>query len=193
MKAILGTKVGMTQLWDDKGRLVGVTLIKTEPNKVISKTSSQITLGTTSNGKTRKPQQKIAEILGSKKGIWQKTFRNFELESDEITVEAFKPGQIVSVSGVTKGKGFAGVVKRYGFAGWPASHGHSHQRRPGSIGAQQPQHVLKGKKMAGHMGNANLTVRGNKVVAVDVTEGLIILSGAVPGPRSGRVIVRSLS
>ena len=107
-------------------------------------------------------------------------------------VDSFSTGEFVAISGVTKGKGFAGVVKRHGFAGWPASHGHSHQRRPGSIGAQQPQRVLKGKKMAGHMGAVNLTVRGNKVVSVDLENGLLIVSGAVPGAKRSKVIVRSL-
>src|SRR3990167_2618455 len=175
MKVILGQKVGMTQIWDNKGRQVSATLISAPDNTVIDRSELQTIIGTTTSGKTNKPQQKIAGILHTSKGIWLKAVPE-EIEADKLSVDQFEIGDEVSVTGVTKGKGFAGVVKRHGFAGWPASHGHSHQRRPGSIGAQRPQRVVKGQKMAGHMGNANLTVRGNKVVAVDVSEGLIILS-----------------
>ncbi|OGD61497.1 50S ribosomal protein L3 [Candidatus Berkelbacteria bacterium RIFCSPLOWO2_01_FULL_50_28] len=192
MRAILGHKVGMTQVWDDSGRLIGVTVIKAEPSQVIDRKDEFTTLGQVDKGKTNKAQRKIAEILESKRGIWLHTFKGLEAPEDKVGVDSFSTGEFVAISGVTKGKGFAGVVKRHGFAGWPASHGHSHQRRPGSIGAQQPQRVLKGKKMAGHMGAVNLTVRGNKVVSVDLENGLLIVSGAVPGAKRSKVIVRSL-
>ena len=151
MKAILGHKVGMTQLWDDKGRLISGTVILAEDNDILSKINGQTTIGVATTGKTNKAQQKTAEHLGSKKGIWLKSLPE-ELAGDKLTIEQFEIGEKVSVTGITKGKGFAGGVKRHGFAGWPASHGHSHQRRPGSIGAQRPQRVVKGQKMAGHMG-----------------------------------------
>lgn len=182
----------MTQVWDDSGRLIGVTVIKAEPSQVIDRKDEFTTLGQVDKGKSNRAQRKIAETLGSKRGIWLKTFKGLETPDDKLGVDLFSTGEFVAISGVTKGKGFAGVVKRHGFAGWPASHGHSHQRRPGSIGAQQPQHVLKGKKMAGHMGAVNLTVRGNKVVSVDLENGLLIVSGAVPGAKRSKVIVRSL-
>ena len=190
MKAILGHKVGMTQAWDDKGRLVPGTVISAEDNSVITKTDNSITIGIATSGKTNKAQRKTAEHLGSKRGIWLKTLPT-KIESDKLTVEQFEVGEKVSVTGITKGKGFAGGVKRHGFAGWPSSHGHSHQRRPGSIGAQRPQRVVKGQKMAGHMGAEQFTSRGSTILFVDSTNKTLVISGAVPGPRKGRVFVKS--
>ena len=190
MKAILGHKVGMTQLWDDKGRLISGTVILAEDNEILSKIHGQTTIGVATTGKTNKAQLKTAEHLGSKKGIWLKVLPE-ELEGDKLTVEQFEIGEKVSVTGITKGKGFAGGVKRHGFAGWPASHGHSHQRRPGSIGAQRPQRVVKGQKMAGHMGVEQFTSRGSTVLFIDNTNKTLVVSGAVPGPRKGRVFVKS--
>jgi len=192
MRAILGTKIGMTQVWDDRGRLVGATVLKAEPNAVLANDEHSTLLGTQTPGKTNKPQQKLAAKLGSKGGIWLKQFPVLDEAEKVVTVTVFRTGEKVAISGVTKGKGFAGVVKRHGFAGWPASHGHSHQRRPGSIGAQRPQRVLKGKRMPGQMGHQSLTVRGNTVLAVDEKENLLVVSGAVPGARRSRVVIRSL-
>jgi len=188
MKAILGHKVGMTQLWDDKGRLISGTVILAEDNDILRKINGQTTIGVATTGKTNKAQQKTAEHLGSKKGIWLKSLPE-ELDGDKLTIEQFEIGEKVSVTGITKGKGFAGGVKRHGFAGWPASHGHSHQRRPGSIGAQRPQRVVKGQKMAGHMGVEQFTSRGSTVLFIDNTNKTLVVSGAVPGPRKGRVFV----
>ena len=190
MKAILGHKVGMTQLWDDKGRLISGTVILAEDNDILSKINGQTTIGVATTGKTNKAQQKTAEHLGSKKGIWLKSLPE-ELDGDKLTIEQFEIGEKVSVTGITKGKGFAGGVKRHVFAGWPASHGHSHQRRPGSIGAQRPQRVVKGQKMAGHMGVEQFTSRGSTVLFIDNTNKTLVVSGAVPGPRKGRVFVKS--
>lgn len=192
MKVILGHKVGMTQIWDDKGRLLAATVVEAQPNRVLNSTDTQSTIGTVTKGKTAQPQAKIAEQLNSKTGIWLKTISGKTDEATELTVAQFKVGDEVSIAGVTKGKGFSGVVKRHGFAGWPASHGHSHQRRPGSIGAQQPQRVVKGRKMAGRMGGENLTVYGNKVLAVHPTEHLIVISGTIPGPKRSRVMIQGV-
>lgn len=188
MKTILGQKIGMTQLWNDKGRLIAATVIKAEPNMVITQ-GQQKMLAVSVAGHTRKPQQKIAEKIGSKKGIWLKSAPDLEDEKETVTVEEFTAGTPVSVTGTTKGKGFAGVMKRHGFHGGPKTHGGDNQRGPGSIGAQRPQHVIKGQKMAGHMGHEQLTVRGNVVLSVDAKENLIVVSGAVPGPKRGRVVV----
>jgi len=190
MKAILGHKVGMTQLWDDSGRLVSGTVILAEDNSVVARQGLQTTIGTATPGKTAKPQRKIAAALGSERGIWLKSLP-VKIEGKKLTVEQFEIGEKVSVTGITKGKGFAGVVKRHGFAGWPASHGHSHQRRPGSIGAQQPQRAVKGQKMAGHMGAEQFTSRGSKVLFINASNHTLIVSGAVPGPKKGRVFVKS--
>jgi large subunit ribosomal protein L3 len=190
MKAILGHKVGMTQLWNDAGRLISGTVILAEDNSIVSSTDSQTIIGVATTGKTHKPQQKIAGILGSKRGIWLKSLP-VKIESDKLSVDQFDVGDKVSITGITKGKGFAGGVKRHGFAGWPASHGHSHQRRIGSIGAQRPQRVVKGQKMPGHMGVEQFTSRGNTVLSVDASNHTIIVSGSVPGPRKGRVFIKN--
>ncbi len=190
MKAILGQKIGMTHLWDDYGRLISGTVILAEDNKIISRQGFQTTIGTITKGKMSKPQRKIAAVLGSPKGIWLKTLP-VKIDADQLSVDQFEIGEKVTVTGITKGKGFAGVVKRHGFAGWPASHGHSHQRRPGSIGAQRPQRVVKGQKMAGHMGAEQFTSRGSQVLFVDASNHTLIVSGAVPGPNKGRVFVKS--
>ncbi|MEK7171112.1 MAG: 50S ribosomal protein L3 [Patescibacteria group bacterium] len=190
MKVILGHKVGMTQLWAANGRLISGTVILAKENSVVTKGESQTTIGVATTGKTNQPQQKIAGTLGSKRGIWLKSLP-VKIESDTLTVDQFEVGEKVSVTGITKGKGFAGGVKRHGFHGWPASHGHSHQRRPGSIGAQRPQRVVKGQKMAGHMGAEQFTSRGSTVLFVDASNDTIIVSGAVPGPKKGRVFLKS--
>lgn len=179
----------MTQLWDDKGRLVGATVILVEPNHVI-KTGERIQLAVSVPGKASKAQQALAKKIGSDQNVWLKESTGLKTDNETLDVTEFSPGDNIKISGVTKGKGFAGVVKRHGFAGWPASHGHSHQRRPGSIGAQRPQRVVKGQKMAGRMGGVNLTVRGSKVLAVKSAEHLLVVSGPVPGPARGRVIIQ---
>ncbi len=180
----------MTQIWDDKGRLIPGTVILANDNSVIAKTDTQTTIGIATKGKTRKPQRHVAGILGSKRGIWLKTLPA-QIAGEKLSVEQFEIGERVSVTGITRGKGFAGGVKRHGFAGWPSSHGHSHQRRPGSIGAQRPQRVVKGQKMAGHMGAQQFTSRGSTVLYVDGANKTLIVSGAVPGPKKGRVFVRN--
>lgn len=190
MKAILGHKVGMTQLWNDDGRLISGTVILAEDNSVLIKTDSQTIIGVATKGKTNKPQRKIAGILGSKRGIWLKSLP-VKIDTDRLSINQFVVGDKVSITGVTKGKGFAGGVKRHGFHGWPASHGHSHQRRIGSIGAQRPQRVVKGQKMPGHMGAEQFTTRGSTVLAVDASNHTMVVSGAVPGPRKGRVFIKN--
>lgn len=190
MKTILGQKIGMTQLWNDQGRLIAATVIKAEPNTVVEQGEQKL-LAVSVAGKTNKPQQKLAEKIGAKKGIWLKALGGTDETGDTVTVEQFTAGTPVSITGTTKGKGFAGGMKRHGFHGGPASHGSDHHRTPGSIGAQRPQRVPKGQKMAGHMGHEQLTVRGNVVLSFNLKENLLVVSGAVPGPKRGRVIVRA--
>jgi large subunit ribosomal protein L3 len=187
MKTILGHKIGMTQMWDPSGRLVAATIVEAKPNTVVAKTDTQTTIATTTRGKASRAQQPLADKIKTKAGLFVKTVTG--TTEDELTVSQFTVGDKVKITGITKGKGFAGVVKRHGFAGWPSSHGHSHQRRPGSIGAQQPQHVVKGKKMAGRMGGEQLTVRGNKILAINPELNLLVISGAIPGPKRARVMI----
>ena len=184
MKFIFGKKLGMTTLYDGEEGALNVTLVECEPNEVslirtVEKDGySAIQL----------------EAVKTAKKIAKKEFRLSEGDAvelkkgDKITVEAFKIGDKVKITGTTKGKGFQGVVKRHGFHGSPASHGHRHDlRAPGSIGSAYPQHVFKGKKMAGRMGGDRFSVKNLKVVLVDKEKNLIGVRGAVPGV-SGRMI-----
>ena len=198
MKFILGKKLGMTEVFDEKGKVIPVTVIEVEPNVVVQvKTKEkdgyaavQVGTGTKSVKKVAKQQKGHYKNLGSFRHLKEfksTTVNDQELKvGDAIEVSIFVPGDVVKVSGLNKGKGFAGGMKRHGFSGMPASHGHKAVRRHiGSIGQRFPQHTLKGKKMAGRMGAERVTVRGLKVMNVDAELKLVALKGAVPGPRGG--------
>jgi len=191
MKILLGHKIGMTQLWDDNGKLVAATVIKAEPNKVV-KEKDRTLLAVAVAGRTNKPQAYLAKLVGSKAGTWLKSVNNLETDSDQVDVSQFTKGDVVAVSGVTKGKGFAGTIKRHNFRRGPVSHGSHNIRQPGSIGAQRPQRVPKGQKMAGRMGGVNFTSRGNKVLEVNVDENILVVSGAVPGPNRSKVVIKTI-
>lgn len=178
-------------MWDDKGRLVAGTVIHAEPNSVVRTDTTTHLVGAFA-GKTNKAQAKLAELVGAKRGIWLKQVSTLDTDQDKVDVSQFSIGEDVKISGVTKGKGFAGGMKRHGFHGGPAGHGGDNHRGPGSIGAQRPQRVPKGQKMAGHMGAVNLTVRGSTVLAVDAEQNLIIVSGNVPGANKSKVMVSTL-
>ncbi len=180
MKAILGKKIGMTTLYDAEKGALNVTLIRCTPN-VVRMVRTQERDGYTA------VQLEADKTL--KKKV-RKEFRSDETpeEGTEITVDVFEVGDTVKVTGTTKAKGFQGVVKRYGFAGGPASHGHRHVlRQAGSIGSAYPQHVRKGKKMAGRMGGVQHTTKGLTVVLVDAENHIIAVKGAVPGV-NGRIV-----
>jgi large subunit ribosomal protein L3 len=203
--AVLGTKLGMTQVWDEAGRLVPVTVVQVGTNVVTQVRSAetdgyvavQLAYGPIDPRKVTQPlkghfekagvtpRRHVAEIRTTDAG-------DFSL-GQEITAEAFTAGQLVDVVGTTKGKGFAGVMKRHGFHGVGASHGaHRNHRKPGSIGgASTPSRVFRGMKMAGRMGHDRQTTQNLTVHAVDATRGLLLVKGAVPGPKGGVVVVRS--
>ena len=203
--ALLGTKLGMTQVWDDNGRLVPVTVVAVGTNVVTQVRSAdadgyaavQLAHGQIDPRKVTKPlkghfekagvtpRRHVAEIRTSNAS-------EFTL-GQEITAAAFEAGSVVDVIGTTKGKGTAGVMKRHGFHGVGASHGaHRNHRKPGSIGgASTPSRVFKGIKMAGRMGVDRQTTQNLTVHAVDVERGFILVKGAVPGPKGGVVVVRS--
>jgi len=191
MKILLGHKIGMTQIWDDDGKLIGATVIKAEPNTVI-KEKEKTSIAIETVGKTNKAQGYIAKKVNSKKGIWLKSFMGLKTESEKLDVGQFEVGDTVSVTGVTKGKGFAGTIKRHNFHRGPVSHGSHNVRGPGSIGAQRPQRVPKGQKMAGHMGNEQFTARGGRVLEVNKEENLLIVSGAVPGAKRTNVVIKGI-
>ncbi|MDR2378477.1 MAG: 50S ribosomal protein L3 [Bifidobacteriaceae bacterium] len=203
--ALLGTKLGMTQAWDADGRVVPLTVIEVGTNvvtqvrtqEVDGYSAVQLGYGEANLRKLTQPMQGHFAKAKVEPRRYLAEVRLAESESykpgQELTAEVFEAGQRVDVAGTTKGKGTAGVMKRHGFAGVGASHGsHRNHRKPGSIGAcATPARVLKGLRMAGRMGNARQTTLNLLVHAVDVEAGLILVKGAVPGPKGGLVLVRS--
>ncbi|RLD08258.1 MAG: 50S ribosomal protein L3 [Chloroflexota bacterium] len=201
---LVGRKRGMTRIFTEDGVSTPVTVIEVEPNRVSQLKSVdtdgynaiQVTVGERKASRVSKPQAghfaKAESAAG--RNIWEfrvDTVEGLELGS-EINVGIFEAGQMIDVSGVTKGKGFAGVMKRYGFRGGDATHGNSiSHRAPGSIGqCQTPGRVFKGKKMAGHMGSVKRTLQNLAVVRVDEERNLLLVKGSVPGAPGSDVIVR---
>lgn len=189
MKAAIARKVGMTQIFDQQGNQVPVTLVEVAPNTVVESrvkdSESRVLLGLQTRKQVSKSIQGKLKKAGIDRGLTK--FREFTLAGQlkpgqTIGVEQFKPGDALNVTSITKGKGFAGTIKRHGFKRGPASHGSNNVRQPGSIGAQEPQRVLKGKKMAGRMGGIKRTVKRLPVVEVDPEHRLVALKGSVPGP-----------
>lgn len=199
MKALLGRKLGMSQVFSDNGEVVPVTLILAEPNVVtLRRVGDKDGYEAVQLALPRKKGEN-AEELSTKKGLkpreWQRMYihrKEFRgVVSEEATVvgvDQFAVGDVIQVSGTSKGKGYAGVVKRHHFKGGPASHGHKHVlRRPGSIGGRFPQHVMKGMRMAGRMGGERVTVKNLVVVAVDAEKNVLAVKGAVPGTKGSVV------
>lgn len=203
--ALLGTKLGMTQVWDEAGRLVPVTVVDVGTNVVTQVRTDekdgyaavQLAYGQIDPRKVTQPLKGHFEKAGvtPRRHVTEvrtPTAGEYSL-GQELTAETFTAGQTVDVVGTTKGKGFAGVMKRHGFAGVSASHGaHRNHRKPGSIGAAAtPSRVFKGLRMAGRMGNVQQTTQNLTVHAVDAERGLLLVKGAVPGPKGGVVLVRT--
>lgn len=201
VKFLIGKKVGMSQIFEENGAVVPVTVIEIEPNVVTQIKSlekdgySAVQIGTGKRNKIKKPQAGHFKELGKFKYVKEFRIDNGGADlkiGDKNDVSAFASGDIVKITGISKGKGFAGAVKRHGFHGMPASHGHrSVQRHVGSIGQRFPQHTLKGMRMAGRMGNAKTTTRGLEVIRVDAENSQIAVRGAVPGNKGGLVIIQS--
>lgn len=188
MKFILGKKLGMSQVYGEDGNVIPVTVIEVEPNLVVkikSKDKDGYEAVQVGIQKTKK-KKSLKEFKGLK-------LADKELNvGDKIDASVFTPGDVVKVTGVSKGKGFQGVMKRHGFHGMPHSHGHHHvARHGGSIGQRFPQHTLKGMRMAGRMGGVKSTVRGLKVITVDTENNLIAVKGAVPGNKNSLVMVQT--
>lgn len=207
MKFILGKKLEMTQLYDEQGKAYPVTLVEAGPCYVTQvKTAEkdgyvavQIGCGQTKDRKVKRPRKGHLKAAQEKNGNiknlkFLKEFRveNTEFNSgDEIKADIFKEGDTVRVSGISKGKGFAGVVKRHGFGGGPKTHGQKHSlRKPGSIGATFPERVPKGRRMAGRMGADRVTVEGLKIVKVDAENNILAILGAVPGPKGALLEIK---
>jgi large subunit ribosomal protein L3 len=202
---LIGKKCGMTRIFSPAGETIPVTVIEVLPNRVVQIKTKENDLYsaiqvTTGIKKTVKVNKAIAghfskANVSAGDGLWE--FRLAESEGKdlvvgkELTVDLFKIGQIVDVNGVTKGKGFAGVIKRHHFSGGPASHGNSlSHRAPGSIGQRQtPGRVFKGKKMAGHLGSVNRSIQNQSIVKIDNERNLIMIKGGIPGAPGGYVVV----
>lgn len=195
--AILGRKLGMTRIFSDDGAAVPVTVIEAGPCHVVQAGADQVQLAFGAKKDKNAPRAerghaKKAGLDAAPAVLRTVPYGGEPLElGTTVTVDQFQPGDVVKVTGTTKGRGFQGVVHRYGFRGGPASHGSTRYRRPGSLGpGTDPSRVLKGKKMPGQMGNERHTELGLSVVRVDVERNLLFLRGAVPGPRTGVVMVR---
>ena len=202
---IVGRKKGMTRIFNDEGVSVPVTVISVEPNRVTQiKTMEndgyralQVTTGTRRASRVTRPMAGHYARAGVEagRGLWEFRLADGEGEDlevgSEIKVGMFEAGQTVDVAGTTIGKGFAGVIKRHNFSTQDATHGNSlSHRAPGSIGQNQtPGRVIKGKRMAGHMGNVKRTIQNIEVVRVDAERNLLLVKGAVPGSKGGDVII----
>ena len=203
MKGILGKKIGMTQVFTTNGKLIPVTVIEIEPNVVTQiktiekdgynaiqlgyetvreKVSNKAKIGHTKKANTE-PKRFLREIRGV-------NVENYTL-GQEIKADVFAKGEIVDVSGISKGKGFQGVIKRYNQSRGPMGHGSQYHRGVGSLGTMLPMHVLKGKKLPGHMGNVACTIQNLEIVDVDLENNVILVKGNVPGPKKSLVMIRT--
>ena len=203
MKGILGKKVGMTQVFTKSGKLIPVTVVEVEPNVVTQiktvekdgynaiqlaavtvreKVSNKAKIGHTNKANTA-PKRFLKEIRGV-------NVEEYTL-GQVIDASIFKEGEIVDVGGTSKGKGFQGVIKRYNQSRGPMGHGSQYHRGVGSLGTMLPMHVLKGKKLPGHMGNVASTIQNLEVVAVDLENNVILIKGNVPGPKKSLVMIKT--
>lgn len=202
-KGLIAKKLGMTHVFADDGRRIPVTVLEAGPCAVVQKKTVaqdgydaiQVGFGAVESHRVTKP------LLGHFKSAAQGAFqvlREIKVEEvdkytvgDALTAEIFQPGELVDIVGTSKGKGFQGVIKRWNFKGGRASHGSRFHRAPGSIGCSAtPSRVFKNKKMPGQLGNEQVTVQRLQVVRVDAAENLVLIKGAVPGPKNGIVVIK---
>ncbi len=203
-KAIVGEKVGMTQVWDDENRIVPVTVLRVSPCRVVQvKTPEsdgysaiQVTRGVKDASKLTRPEAGHFDKAGVDPGRTLVELRLDDVSEftvgQEIGADVLVQGELVDVTAVSKGKGFTGVMKRHGFSGGPASHGaHKVHRKPGAIGqCATPSRVFKGKKLPGRHGGQKVTTLNLEVVKADPEAGVLLVKGAVPGPRGSTVVIR---
>ena len=204
LEGLIGKKVGMTQTFDDKGNVLPVTIITAGPCTVIQKKSREndgytaVQIGFQEDRDVKKVNKAVQGHF-DKAGVPPVKFvREFPIDEksevkvgDSVFVDIFSVGDKVDVIGISKGKGFAGVIKRWGFKGGKATHGSMFHRRPGSIGASAyPSRVMKGKKLPGQMGNKRVTVKNLTVIETDKEKNLIVVKGAVPGASGGYLLIK---
>jgi len=202
-KGLIGKKIGMTQIFADDGRRIPVTVVEAGPCTVLQKKTVEkdgyaaLQLGYYQQDTARSTKPEVGHSRAAGKGVFRhlkefklQEFVNYEV-GESITAEIFSPGDSIDVSGVSIGKGFQGVIKRWGFKGGRASHGSNFHRAPGSIGCSAtPSRVFKNKKMPGHLGSETVTIQNLTVVRVDVADNLILVKGAIPGAKNGIVVLR---
>lgn len=203
IQGLIGKKIGMTQMFDENGRVVPVTVIKAGPCLVVQKKIKEkdpwmkVQLGLVEDRKVKRVNKPLRGHFDKSSVPPTKIMKEFLIDEDNVNigdsvkVDIFEENEAVSVSGITKGKGFQGVVKRWNFAGGRATHGSMFHRRAGSTGmCAYPGKIIKGKKMPGQMGGKRKTVKGLQVVKVDVDKNLLVLKGAVPGFNGNYVYIR---
>ena len=202
MLGLIGKKVGMTQVFDDNGRLTPVTVIKIEDNVVIANRTEEkngysaavIGTGVKKKSNITKPfagQFKGANIEPSQTVMEFRDYDNEVSVGDVLGVDLFKDVPFVDVTGTSKGKGFAGSIKRHGQQRGPTTHGSNYHRGPGSLGTMLPKRVLKGKNLPGHMGSETVTVQNLEIIEVNDKEGYILVSGNVPGAKNSMILIKS--
>ena len=201
-KGILGRKIGMTQVFAENGELIPVTVIAANPNVVLQKKTTEtdgynaIQLGFDDKREklTNKPEQGHTAKASTTPKRFIREIRDADVDGlevgQEVKVEVFAAGEIVDVTGISKGKGFQGVIKRHGQSRGPMSHGSRYHRRPGSMGPVAPNRVFKGKKLAGRMGGDQVTIQNLEIVQVDAERNLLLVKGNVPGAKKSLVVVQ---
>lgn len=202
MKGILGKKLGMTQVFTAEGNVVPVTVIEAGPNVVLQKKtvetdgyeSVQLGFSDKKEKRSNKPEIGHAKKAGATPKRYVREIRGISLGEyevgQEVKADLFAEGEFVDVTGISKGKGFAGVIKRWGQSTGPMSHGSRYHRGPGSMGSIQANRVPKGKRLPGHMGHETITIQKLEVIRVDAERNVILVKGSIPGPKNGFVRVK---
>ena len=202
MKGILGRKVGMTQVFTKDGKLIPVTVVSVEPNIVMQVKTVEtdgynaIQLGVEDKKEKNATKASIghAKKAGTTPKRFLKEIRNVDREytiGEVLKADTFEVGEVVDVTGTSKGKGFQGTIKRWGQSRGPMGHGSHYHRGPGSLGTMLPKRVLKGKKLPGHMGSETITIQNLEIIEVNASENYILVSGNIPGAKNSLVLIRS--
>lgn len=203
MKGILGRKIGMTGVFAKNGKLIPVTVVQVEPNVIMQiKTKEndgydaiQLGFETKREKLSNKPEMGHSKKANTQPKRFLKEVRGVDINNytigDNINVDIFTAGEIVDVTGTSKGKGTQGVIKRHNQSRGPMSHGSQYHRGVGSMGTMRPMRVMKGKKLPGHMGNENITIQNLEIVKVDLENNLILVKGNIPGPKKSLVIIKT--